>query len=91
MAVRLQRIGIETRAVVGHFDDDRAGEAGYRHPLIAGAAVAKAIGQRFLQHAEQRNSHLQRGCVRGVVERERHRDAGLALMVSGCALQGLDQ
>ena len=91
MAVHLQGLGVETRPVVGHFDAYLAGGAGHRYPLIATGAVAKTVGQRFLQHSEQRDPHRQWSRLGGVVQGERHGDAGFALMVCGGALQGLGQ
>src|SRR5487761_2167755 len=52
MTVRLQCTGVEAGAVVGHFDSHLACGAGHRNALIAPAAVAKTIGERFLQYPE---------------------------------------
>src|ERR1039458_7873951 len=82
MTVRLQRVGIETFAVIGHFDAYMAGRTRHRHALTAATAVAKTVGQRFLQHPKQRDSYRQRGRLRRAAERHRHGDASLALMRS---------
>jgi hypothetical protein len=91
MAVGLQRLGIETFALIRHFDVHVAGRTRHRYALAATATVAKTIRQRFLQHPKQRDSHRQRGRVGGVAQSQRHGDARFTLMVIRGALQCLGQ
>ena len=89
MSAHLQSLKIESSAIVGNFDNELSVGPGHRYALIAATAVAKTIGQRFLQQPEQSDSYRQRCLTGDIGDCKRDLQARFSFVVVNRALNGI--